>query len=122
MTAHVFRHVAMFFFIGTTVSAGARRAISQQPPAPRRTLFNSEQVPRDVVLAIFQAQSGNSAVPDLIIGDVPEPLKSKVPILPGARILATLLGVTSSQIYLEVPARPDSLTSVIWRELPKLGW
>jgi len=88
----------------------------------QKTLWNSDQVPRDLVIAMFQAQYGGSSVPDLMIGDVPASLKSKVPMLSGGRVLGTMLSASNSQIYLEVPGRADTLTAAIWRELPKLGW
>jgi hypothetical protein len=119
MPSHLLRFVASC--VGLVIAV-LRAADVRAQQATQRTLWNSDQVPRDLVIAMFQAQLGNSSVPDLIIGDIPAPLKSKVPILPRARVLGTLLGATSSQIFLEVPGQPDSLTSAIWRELPKLGW
>ena len=104
-------------------SLGANEGHAQQAsPAPQRTLYNSEQVPREFVIAMLESQFGAGGAPDLVIGDAPGPLKAKIVLPPGSRILGSTLTIASSSVFVEVPARSDTLAAAIWRELPKLGW
>jgi hypothetical protein len=86
-----------------------------------RTLYNSEQVPRDLVIALLSYDAGMSTVPELLIGEMPSPLVPRIPLPPGARVLGSQVGYWTI-VVIETTLSGDSLRAFFRQQLPQRGW
>lgn len=90
--------------------------------AQGRTLYNSDQIPREFVLALLMVHGGTSEVPDLLVGAVPRGLGPRIFVPEGARMLGSMMSLASASILYESSLPVDSLRSLIERSLPRHGW
>jgi hypothetical protein len=93
--------------------------VGAEAPAQTRTLFNSDQIPRDLVIALL-AEDGS--VPDILIGKAPDLLAPKLVLPHGARILGTRLSSSQTTVIVDVPMKADSLRLQLDSALRQRGW
>src|SRR5690349_15654646 len=88
--------------------------------AQTRTLFNTDQVPRDLVVALLADDGGT--LPDILIGKAPDLLAPKLVIPQGSRVLGTRLSSYQTTVVVDVPMRADSLRLELDGVLVRQGW
>ena len=108
----LFRGYLTTLFVLATTSGRAR--------AQERTLFNSDQIPRDLVVALMSYDG--SSVPDILVGKAPPLLAPKLVVPPNSRVLGSQMSISQTTVVVDVPMAAAALRLAIDSGLVKLGW
>ena len=99
--------------LAVALALNASRAAAQRPSS-------SDAIPRDLAAALL-AEIGATS-PDFIVGGIPPMFADRIPTLPGARVLGSMLTPTAATIAMSLPLRADSVRTLVMRELTNRGW
>jgi len=95
-------------------------AVSGVARAQDRTLFNSDQIPRELVVALMSYDG--SSVPDILVGKAPPMLASKLFVPPRARVLGSQMSSSQTTVVVDAPMAASELRQMIDSALVQLGW
>ena len=98
----------------------ALAAVSPGARAQDRTLFNSDQIPRELVVALMSYDG--SSVPDILVGKAPPMLAPKLFVPARARILGSQMSSSQTTVVVDVPIGATELRLAIDSALVQLGW
>jgi hypothetical protein len=112
--------VAVVLALVAGLSSDARRAMAQQPAEPQRSLFNSDQIPRELVVALLSRDA--MSVPDILIGKVPPLLVSRLLIPEKARVLGSQMSASLTLVVIDVPIAGEALRPLVDTGLVQRGW
>ena len=88
--------------------------------AQDRTLFNTDQIPRELVVALMSYDG--SSVPDILIGKAPPMLAPKLFVPPRSRILGSQMSSAATTVVVDVPIDANELRLAVDSGLVSLGW
>lgn len=114
------RFLALAFVRGPLTMMFALAAIAGRARAQDRTLFNSDQIPRELVVALMSYDG--SSLPDILVGKAPPMLAPKLFVPPHARILGSQMSSSQTTIVVDVPIGVTELRLAIDSALVQLGW
>jgi hypothetical protein len=114
------RSVVLALVRGYLTTLLAMATVSGRAHAQDRTLFNSDQIPRDLVVALMSYDGSN--VPDILVGKVPPLLAPKLIVPPRSRVLGSQMSISQTVVVIDVPMGASALRLAIDSGLVQLGW